>query len=469
MEWIGSFIIGIFALSLVFQVVWCASLSVIVSKNDESDLMQVLAWIPLLQMVPMIVVGGGSVGRFLMGVLGFIVGAIVLGMASAMLGSGIGAGVGVVGMGIMTLLGLFYFGRLFWNTATERDLTGWVGLLLFVPIVNLFAYPYIAFHDGWELPNKFGLLLGLLLTFSSFAPSFQAIQQMQRNGSFPKDAEGWAALAQDPEFAELAAQMAEQNALKPTSGINLGMPDGLPSSGGTPSPRDSQTEASIQALFTLQERFDTLERATSGANLQDPAKRINAMGILQSARAELEANRDALGGETYTELATHLVEIEALLADPSSKYSPSFTAARQARSTSSTRMNDAGPAAIARSAAPAPVRPLPVQVTGDCAGNTELRNQTRDGHDEEWCEQNAATGGLRHGWYAKYLENGQPISIGEYRDGLRVGVWTRFYPSGSVRMQAEFSHGLQHGWLLSFDESGDRTQAVRFAEGAALR
>jgi hypothetical protein len=36
-------------------------------------------------------------------------------------------------------------------------------------------------------------------------------------------------------------------------------------------------------------------------------------------------------------------------------------------------------------------------------------------------------------------------------------------------MQAEFSDGLQHGWLLSFDERGERTQAVRFAEGVALR
>jgi antitoxin component YwqK of YwqJK toxin-antitoxin module len=55
--------------------------------------------------------------------------------------------------------------------------------------------------------------------------------------------------------------------------------------------------------------------------------------------------------------------------------------------------------------------------------------------------------------------------MGEYREGLRVGVWTRFYPTGSVRAQIEFREGLQHGWLLTFDEDGRRTRAVRYAEG----
>ena len=38
-----------------------------------------------------------------------------------------------------------------------------MGLLVFVPIANFFVYPFIAFHDGWEAPNKFGLAIGLML------------------------------------------------------------------------------------------------------------------------------------------------------------------------------------------------------------------------------------------------------------------------------------------------------------------
>jgi antitoxin component YwqK of YwqJK toxin-antitoxin module len=59
--------------------------------------------------------------------------------------------------------------------------------------------------------------------------------------------------------------------------------------------------------------------------------------------------------------------------------------------------------------------------------------------------------------------------MGEYRNGLRVGVWTRFYSTGAVRAQAEFQKGMQHGWVLTFDESGSRTRAVRYDRGVATR
>lgn len=465
MEWFGSLIIGILLLSLAFQIIWCASLSVIASKSGESDLMQVLAWIPILQMIPMIVVGGGSVGRFVLGTIGLFVGSVALGMASTVLGSGAGIG----GFCLVVLLCLFYFARLFWNTAIERDLPGWIGLLLFIPVVNFLVYPYIAFHDGWELPHKVGLALGLVITLASFAPSYQSIREINENGGFPTDAEGWTAFAEGPELAAIASQLADRNELNSTDRFRLGKSSDEnflsreQSATGAPHPSDK----SIGALFALQESFDALERATEGQQLQDPNKRAAAMGILQSALAELEANQAALGSETYSELATHLREIELSLSN--SSRDSSFTTARRHRPAGSSHESTSHPAAIAHSAVPLPSRPLPVQATGDCAGATELRTQNRDGHEEEWCEQNAAAGGLRHGWYAKYLESGKPISIGEYRDGLRVGTWTRFYPSGSVRMQAEFAEGLQHGWLLSFDESGERTQAVLFSEGTALR
>ena len=104
-----------------------------------------------------------------------------------------------------------------------------------------------------------------------------------------------------------------------------------------------------------------------------------------------------------------------------------------------------------------------------CPAGAELRSRTREGGEEEWCQQLAQYGGLRDGWYARYFEGGRPEQVGEYRDGLRVGVWTRFHRSGEVRAQAQFEAGLQHGWLLSFDENGDRKKAVRFEQGTAVR
>ena len=40
------------------------------------------------------------------------------------------------------------------GTAERRDLPRFVGLLCFVPVVNFFVYPYMAFHDGFVAPNK---------------------------------------------------------------------------------------------------------------------------------------------------------------------------------------------------------------------------------------------------------------------------------------------------------------------------
>ena len=40
---------------------------------------------------------------------------------------------------------------------------GFVGLLLFIPLLGFLVYLYIAFHDGVRPPHKVGLLLGLLL------------------------------------------------------------------------------------------------------------------------------------------------------------------------------------------------------------------------------------------------------------------------------------------------------------------
>jgi hypothetical protein len=116
-----------------------------------------------------------------------------------------------------------------------------------------------------------------------------------------------------------------------------------------------------------------------------------------------------------------------------------------------------------------PTRTLPIQRADECPMGTELRSEKGDRGNEEWCQQLAELGGLRHGWYARCAAEGRPELLGEHRNGLRVGVWTRFHPSGAVRAQAEFVRGLQHGWLLAFDESGDRTKAIRFEEGVPTR
>ena len=50
---------------------------------------------------------------------------------------------------------------------------------MFVPLVNLFAYPFMAFHDGWTGPHKIGLLIGTLITVGSMTPYYTAFKLLQ--------------------------------------------------------------------------------------------------------------------------------------------------------------------------------------------------------------------------------------------------------------------------------------------------
>lgn len=463
MEWIISFLLVFLVVSAIAQLLWAYALSAIAQKGGQSDLMQVLAWIPILQMAPMIVAGNGSIGSFALGVLGVTAGCIALGFCSAFIGGTLGAAISWLGMLFVVLFSLGYMGRLFSATAVNRDLPGWVGLLCFVPIANFFAYPYMAFHDGWTAPNKFGLVIGLVLAIGSTAPSFQIVEMLEMNpqsGSMP----GIAALLSNPEIWVESEGQSFDAALSNSNAEPARIAE--PTAAFDP-------QASIRALYQLKERFEVLENQLSGANFHVPKQRQHSMDMLRSIDIELKAHRGALEPEVYRDLASHIVEIEARVhAAPSKLILAGTDPSRgEARPLQKPRPSMPGPASFGASSeySAAPIRPIPIQPSEGCPTGTELRTRARKDAEEEWCQQPDENGGLRHGWYAQYHAGGQPESMGEYANGLRIGVWTRFYASGQVRAQAQFAEGMQHGWLLSFDEEGSRTTAVRFDRGVALR
>jgi uncharacterized membrane protein YhaH (DUF805 family) len=464
MEWIAPFLLAFLAVSTFAQLFWAYTLSAIAQKDGQSDLMQVLAWIPILQLAPMIVAGGGSVQGFLLGAIGLVIGAVVLGMTSAFLGGMVGGAIGSLGMVFALLLTLVYFARLSWRTALGRNLPGWVGLLLFLPIVNFFVYPYIAFHDGWSAPNKVGLVVGLVLIVGSAMPSFQAVQRMNQAGGMP------------PEFAALLAGDAALNDLLALDAFETpALESSRASANSNIEGIEIDPAASIKALYSMQGRFERLGHLVESQQIARPEHRQQALNLLNSIELELKAHRGVIDAQTYQQLTMDLVRSEARIHEMASAgpnraggISRAQKASRQAKAFAS---NAPGPAAIQSfsSHSSPPIRPIPVQAADDCPDGTELRTRAHSEEgDEEWCQQLDEHGGLRHGWYAHYLANGQPESMGEYSSGLRVGVWTRFYSSGRVRAQAQFSKGLQHGWLLSFDEEGQRTKAVRFDQGVAV-
>ncbi len=470
MEWIGPVLIGILVFASVIQLFFAFVMSAIAEKTDQSDLMQILAWIPILQIAPMLEAGGGSIGRFLIGAIALGVGNAVMIAVALFLSSGLGNAIATAGLVLSGLLCLFYFGRIACNTAAARGLPAGFGLLLFVPIVNFFAYPYIAFHDGWVGPNKVGLAIGSVLILGSMAPSFQFVRLMNENGGLSPElllAMNSGDSVDVDQSRELLAQLvpdASPPEEKPLPAAAAEKPVDLEKT-----TREQQT---IRVLYQLKSRFDTLDALTTRENLLNHDHRTRALRILESIRSELELHRPKIEEETYAELATHLIDIESRVMTPQSSDSSA------ARRTASSSGRSPGPASIdpgGSTATPSfsdastpPIRPYPVHASDDCPPGTEMRSAKRDGADEEWCQQLEAYGALRHGWYTRYRSDGRPESMGQYENGLRVGIWTRFHPTGEIRAQAAFREGLQHGWVLTFDPAGNRTRSARFEDGVRV-
>lgn len=450
MEWIGPFFIGAVIIGGLIQLLWSYAISTIALKTDQSELMEVLAWIPLLQIAPMIEAGGGSVGRFLIGSLGVIVGSATLIVAAQSIGGSLGQLMAGFGLGLTTLFIIFYFGRMASATAAARHLPGWVGLLIFVPPLSFFVHPYIAFHDGWISPNKLGLTIGLILVLGGMVSPIRTLQSMNESGIL------------SPGFLESMSE-SELTEFVESGGFPMGMqgfsPNRLSDESREVLPRstssDLDTEA-IRALYDLKELFDTLDTLTTPKNLMIDNQRVLALGIIHSIRADLEARREALDPSAYDDLADHLLEIEAML------HGQSRFELVALDSSGKTKVASFSNATIP------PSKPFLVHASNDCPAGTETRVKKDEQGEQEWCQQLAADGGLRHGWYARYDNDGRPESMGQYQNGLRMGVWTRFYSSGEVRAQAEFRDGLQHGWLLAFDRTGKRTRSTRFEDGAPV-
>jgi hypothetical protein len=467
MEWIAPFIFSVLAATTVLQLLWAHSLSAIARKNDLGSLMEVFAWLPLLQLVPMLAVGGGAVGRALLGLSVIMVGNVAVLGAAAMLGGSLGSVLTSIVLLCTMLICTGYFMQIYWNTAAHRGLSGWVGILMFVPLVNFFVYPFIAFHDGWARPHVAGMILGTVMTLGSMLSYLQIIDR----------------LGNDPGFEASLAKLSEtegfqkSGALGPMEVEELDLmeepsePVAVPAE--LPTPLAQEEQRSIRALYDLKGRFAVLDSLTAPQNMRIQDNRVRALKQIRRLRVSLESRREEIDHETFEEFATHLVRVETRVHGPGYIPPSGHLTIAQGDATPSPAGLDgeASPASLSASGSRrnvAPIRPVPVQPADECPYGTELRSRSGEKGDEEWCQQLGEGGGLRHGGYARYFKAGQPEQVGEYRDGLRIGVWTRFHRSGEVRAQAEFERGLQHGWLVAFDESGSRKQAVLFDRGARI-
>ena len=475
MELVSPIFVGLGLLAAAFYLLFCHSLSVIARKTDQGDTAEIFAYVPMLQVLPMIWAGGGRVWRALLVAVALVLADVLLFVAAGMVDGPLSALMIFVATSSFAIACTLYFAVIGWNTAVARGLPGFVGLLTLV--ASALAYPILAFHDGWARPHRAGATLGVALCLAFVVPMAFLGDEVER-ALAEVQAEAAAEAGEgvfDPVAFERAIEDAAPAPMPDTVAVvtQATEPGGAPAA--MPAPVARNHEESIRALFKLQERFDRLDAISTSERIEDSDDRARALALVGELRTELAALRGQLDAATHAELASHLVAAEARIhgravpADSAHSGRVRLAGGRSPAPGDPRSSPAAHPAAPADARDHAPTRPFPVRIAEDCPPNTELRSRASDEGDEEWCQQRPDQGGLRHGWYARLFGDGRPEQVGEYRNGLRVGVWTRFHRDGSIRAQAQFEEGMQHGWLLSFDRAGARQKAVRFERGNAVR
>jgi hypothetical protein len=322
---------------------------------------------------------------------------------------------GAAAVGIFVLVAVVYMASIVMTTAENRGLSKWLGLLSFVPLLNVFVYPYIAFHDGFRAPNKIGLLLGLLLAFGPLPGQIQMVDELV---AMARQYEGVLGAATDGSGFDAEAF---QNAM-----------------GG------------LGASIEMGEMDDPL--AMMQAMNAEPTPEMQ--GELEQARERLEAMAGAGAVAQPAAYAAPDGAPDTLVGDRTGGGQAAPPASAAAALTGSIgRDGDRGFATPETPACP--------------PGAAAQGNGPPDGL-KRWCARVGADAGVKHGWLTAWHQNQAMAMAGEYRDGIRVGVWTRWYPSGSKRVQAEFTDGLQHGALIAWNERGEKVYEGRFSAGLPI-
>ncbi len=426
---VAAFFVVFAVAGAIVQVLFAYSLQVISEKNELPEFASFISWLPLLQLYPYIKVGGGNFKLFLLVGIGGTIGVGILAGLSAAMGEA-GGIIGGLAIGGFALGAIVYFVRIAMATAERRGLSKWIGLLSFVPIANFFVYPYIAFHDGFRPPNKVGALLGLLLAFGPLPGQIAMVDQMASQAQEVAQADMGDGMTLEQAMGGLGAAM--------EIGTQLAMLDGM-----DPSDPD-QARMMRDSVIELRSKLDQ-HRASLGeeaaADMEELLAQQEQRLGMGSAQAQIDAgdmNASPDADPSYAD-------------SPQQAYEPPTLSIRPPITDGIARNGDDG---------------FAVPADPPCPSGTQPRGAVPPEGTRTWCEKIGQDAGIKHGWMTEYHANGQPLSSGEYRDGLRVGVWSRFYDDGQKRVQAQFEDGLQHGVLLSWNPDGSLAYEKQFSQGA---
>ncbi len=162
-----ALVLGVGAVHFAMTALFAYTLQAISDKTDAAPAW--MSWVPFVQMHPFIRAAGTTWTALLVWIALMIAVTVLAVMASSSSYAGHAQFAGV----LLTLGSMFYFGRMMWRLAQNRDLSGFVGLVCLIPFIGLPFYFYIAFHDGLVRPSAVGLGVALVLAIVS-ATGFQS-------------------------------------------------------------------------------------------------------------------------------------------------------------------------------------------------------------------------------------------------------------------------------------------------------
>lgn len=78
--------------------------------------------------------------------------------------------------------------------------------------------------------------------------------------------------------------------------------------------------------------------------------------------------------------------------------------------------------------------------------------------------------GVKVGMYTRYYTDGTPRVKGYYKDGLKHGVWEYYYKStGSVRAKGNFERGRKNGVWSFYDYSEVLKRTIEYSDGKIIQ
>ncbi|MEM6929713.1 MAG: hypothetical protein AAF602_22430 [Myxococcota bacterium] len=96
-----------------------------------------------------------------------------------------------------------------------------------------------------------------------------------------------------------------------------------------------------------------------------------------------------------------------------------------------------------------------------CPEGTQQQSATTESGEEYWC----ARGGIMHGPFLSFHENGERAASGTWIDNQRSGQWTWWYPNAQTKQKGKYDRGKQIGSWQWWHDNGKRQMEGDFLLG----